>query len=287
MGSVPPHHLRCDGVAIQAQLHARDGRVRRDHRRTVHVDPIRVQGPRRAVHGVWYAEAKGAARPMPHSVEEDYLAAIYNMQMEGEPVIGARLAALFKVKAPTVTQTIHRLEKQRLVVVDEHKRLDLTPAGRAMAEALLRRHRLSERFLVDVMGMQWHEVHDEAARLEHVISPALEARMLAQLDHPTTCPHGNPIPGLVEAPDFLRRQRAYRLDAAAPGVPLVVVTISEVVEDERALITLLHGKGLTPGTALVVVGRGPDGGLGVLVNGSHLQVDANVAHMVWVRAVDA
>jgi DtxR family transcriptional regulator, Mn-dependent transcriptional regulator len=223
---------------------------------------------------------------MAHSVEEDYLAAIYNMQMEGESVIGARLAALFKVKAPTVTQTIHRLEKQHLVVVDAHKRLDLTPAGRATAEALLRRHRLSERFLVDVMGMQWHEVHDEATRLEHVISPAFEARMLAQLDNPTTCPHGNPIPGQVEAPDFLRRQHAYRLDTAQPGALVVVLTISEVVEDEQALITLLHGKGLTPGTELVVVEHGADGGCVVLVNGRHVQVAADVAHMVWVRAIE-
>ena len=111
--------------------------------------------------------------------------------------------------------------------------------------------------------------------------------MLAQLDNPTTCPHGNPIPGLVEAPDFLRRQHAYRLDTAEPGMPVVVLTISEVVEDEQALITLLHGKGLTPGTALVVVGCGADGGHVVLVNGSHVQVAADVAHMVWVRAVES
>src|SRR5689334_20691385 len=141
---------------------------------------------------------------MPHSVEEDYLAAIYNMQMEGEPVIGARLAELFKVKAPTVTQTLHRLQRQNLVVMGEDKHPQLTPEGYTAAEGLLRRHRLCERFLVDVMGMQWHEVHDEAERLEHDISPAFEARMLAQLDNPTTCPHGNPIPGLVEAPEFLR-----------------------------------------------------------------------------------
>ncbi len=221
---------------------------------------------------------------MPHSVEEDYLAAIYNMQMEGEPVIGARLADLFKVKAPTVTQTIHRLEKQNLVVADEHKRLDLTDEGRAAAEALLRRHRLSERFLVDVMGMQWHEVHEEAERLEHVISPAFEARMLAQLDNPTTCPHGNPIPGLVDAPDFLRRQHARRLDTAAPGEPLVVLTISEVVEDEEGLITLLHGKGLTPGTELVVVERPSDETLAVQVDGRRVELEREVAHMVWVRA---
>src|SRR5579871_5792653 len=201
---------------------------------------------------------------MPHSVEEDYLAAIYNMHMEGERAIGARLADLFKVKAPTVTQTIHRLEKQHLVVVDEHKNLTLTQEGRASAETLLRRHRLSERFLVDVMGMAWHEVHEEAERLEHVISPTFEARMLAQLDNPTTCPHGNPIPGQVDAPEFLRRQRARRLDAVDRGTPVVVLTVSEVVEDEQALITLLHSKGVIPGTDLVVVERETHGACDVL-----------------------
>lgn len=223
---------------------------------------------------------------MPHSVEEDYLAAIYNMEMEGETAIGARLAAMFKVKAPTVTQTIHRLEKQNLVLADEHRRLSLTNEGRAAAEALLRRHRLSERFLVDVMGMEWHEVHEEAERLEHVISPAFEARMLAQLDNPTTCPHGNPIPGLVDAPDFLRRQHARRLDTAPDDEPLVVLTISEVVEDEEALITLLHGKGLTPGTELAIAERPADDALVVLVDGRRVLVDRDVAHMVWVRTVE-
>ena len=223
---------------------------------------------------------------MPHSVEEDYLAAIYNMHMEGEPVIGARLADLFKVKAPTVTQTLHRLEKQNLVVMDEHRHPTLTAEGHQAAEALLRRHRLCERFLVDVMGMHWHEVHDEAERLEHGISPAFEARMLAQLDNPTTCPHGNPIPGQVEAPEFLRRQRARRLDSVAVGVPMVVLTISEVVEDEEALITLLHGKGLTPGTDLDIVERPATGPLVVRVNGHTVGLDRDVAHMVWVRPVD-
>lgn len=221
---------------------------------------------------------------MPHSVEEDYLAAIYNMQMEGEPVIGARLAELFKVKAPTVTQTLQRLQRQNLVVMGEDKHPQLTPDGHAAAEGLLRRHRLCERFLVDVMGMQWHEVHDEAERLEHDISPAFEARMLVQLDNPTTCPHGNPIPGLVEAPEFLRRQHARRLDSAVAGQPLVVLTISEVVEDEEALITLLHGKGLTPGTALTLVEQPAAGPLLVRVDGCMVTLDREVAHMIWVRA---
>jgi hypothetical protein len=102
----------------------------------------------------------------------------------------------------------------------------------------------------------------------------------------TSCPHGNPIPSQVEAPAFSRRQHAYRLDTAQPGAPVVVLIVSEVVEDEQALITWLYGKGLTPGTEVVVVERGADGGCVLLVNGSHVHVAGDVAHVVWVRVVE-
>jgi hypothetical protein len=102
----------------------------------------------------------------------------------------------------------------------------------------------------------------------------------------TSCPHGNPIPGQVEAPALLRRQHAYRLDTVQPGVPVVVVTSSEVVEDEQALITLLHGKGLIHETEPVVVERGADGGCVLPVNGGRMHVAGNVAHMVWLCAVE-
>jgi sugar/nucleoside kinase (ribokinase family) len=102
----------------------------------------------------------------------------------------------------------------------------------------------------------------------------------------TSCPHGNPIPGQVEAPAFLRCQHAYRLDTAQPSVPVVVVTIAEVVEDEQALITLLHGKDFTPGTELVVVERGADGGCVLPANGGRVYVTGNVAPMVWLWTVE-
>src|SRR5438270_11602076 len=102
----------------------------------------------------------------------------------------------------------------------------------------------------------------------------------------TSCPHGNSTPGQVEAPDSARRQHVYRLHTAQPGVPVAVVTISEVVEDEQALITLLHGKGLTPGTKLVVVERGAAGGCVLPVNGGRVHVAGKVAPMVWLCAVE-
>src|SRR6478735_6336344 len=130
-------------------------------------------------------------------VIESYCEMIYNISMEGDTVIGARLAERFRVAPPTVTETLKRMTRDGLVEMDAKRQVTLTPKGVELAEAVLRRHRLTERFLVEMLGMQWHQVHEEAHRLEHYISGAVEARVVASLGQPTTCPHGNPIPGYV------------------------------------------------------------------------------------------
>jgi DtxR family transcriptional regulator, iron-dependent repressor len=185
---------------------------------------------------------------------EEYLETIYNMSAENEVVIGARLAEKFHVAAPTVTEMLKRLVRDGYVEMDNKHQVILTEAGNQAAEAVLRRHRLTERFLVDMLGMQWHQVHEEACRLEHFISGAVEARVIASLNNPTTCPHGNPIPGSVaNARTYLKDQGAVRLSTLAIGEKATILCISEVVEDEEALILYLHDKGLTPGTQLVVL----------------------------------
>jgi len=185
---------------------------------------------------------------------EEYLETIYNMSAEDEVVIGARLAEKFHVSAPTVTEMLKRLVRDGYVEMDNKRQVMLTEAGNQAAEAVLRRHRLTERFLVDMLGMQWHQVHEEACRLEHFISGAVEARVIASLNNPTTCPHGNPIPGSVaNARTYLKDQGAVRLSTLAIGEKAIILCISEVVEDEEALILYLHEKGLTPGTRLVVL----------------------------------
>jgi len=185
---------------------------------------------------------------------EEYLETIYNMSAEYEVVIGARLAEKFQVSAPTVTEMLKRLVRDGYVEMDNRRQVILTEEGNQAAEAVLRRHRLTERFLVDMLGMQWHQVHEEACRLEHFISGAVEARVIASLNNPTTCPHGNPIPGSVaNARTYLKDQGAVRLSTLALGEKATILCISEVVEDEEALILYLHEKGLTPGTHLVVL----------------------------------
>src|SRR5262245_39924621 len=190
---------------------------------------------------------------------EEYLETIYNMSMEGELVIGARLAEKFRVSAPTVTEMLKRLVRGGYVEMDNKRHVTLTEAGNQAAEAVLRRHRLTERFLVDMLGMQWHQVHEEACRLEHHISGAVEARVLAALDNPTTCPHGNPIPGNVpNARGYLKDNGAVRLLEMAPGQATTILCVSEVVEDEEELISYLHDRGLTPGSRLSLAAD-PDG----------------------------
>ncbi len=191
---------------------------------------------------------------LPSATVEEYLETIYNMVMEGEVVIGARLAQKFGVAPPTVTEMLKRLVRSGYIEMDNNRQITLTEAGNEIAESVLRRHRLTERFLVDILGMQWHEVHEEAERLEHSISGAVEANVIARLKNPTTCPHGNPIPGLVpNARNYLKDRHAVRLSTAIEGETVTILCISEVVEDEEALILYLHEKGLTPETHLAVL----------------------------------
>src|SRR5438876_8375525 len=227
--------------------------------------------------------------PLSATVEE-YLETIYNMNMEDEVVIGARLAEKFRVAPPTVTEMLKRLMRDGFVEMDHKRQVTLTEAGNQAAEAVLRRHRLTERFLVDMRVLQWHQVHEEACRLEHFISGAVEARVVTTLNHPTTCPHGNPIPGLVpNARSYLKDKGAIRLSKIAAGEQATILCISEVVEDEEALILYLHEKGLTPGTALTVLTQG--GGSGseqdesfiVEVAGRQVYINKAAAAKIWVK----
>ena len=223
---------------------------------------------------------------------EEYLETIYNMSAEDEVVIGARLAEKFHVSAPTVTEMLKRLVRDGYIDMDAKRQVTLTEEGNKAAEAVLRRHRLTERFLVDMLGMQWHQVHEEACRLEHFISGAVEDRVLASLNYPTTCPHGNPIPGSVKnARTYLRDQGAVRLSTLAINESATILLISEVVEDEEALILYLHDKGLTPGTQLTVVAQEDDKDSGhfeeenfkLLVDGREVCISKAVANKIWVR----
>ncbi|HLI07376.1 MAG TPA: metal-dependent transcriptional regulator [Ktedonobacteraceae bacterium] len=218
---------------------------------------------------------------------EEYLETIYNISMEGEPVIGARLAQKFGVAPPTVTEMLKRLVRDGFVEMDARRQVTLTESGIQAAEAVLRRHRLTERFLVDMLGMQWHQVHEEACRLEHFISGAVEARVITSLNNPTTCPHGNPIPGQVpDARNYLKDHHAVRLSSIPIGGQATILCISEVVEDEEGLILYLHEKGLTPETRLTVLAHDDTGEqdetFKVEASGRAVCISKVAADKIWV-----
>lgn len=226
--------------------------------------------------------------PLSATVEE-YLETIYNMSMEDEIVIGARLAEKFRVAPPTVTEMLKRLVRDGYIEMDNRRQVTLTELGNQAAEAVLRRHRLTERFLVDMLGMQWHQVHEEACRLEHFISGAVESRVITTLHNPTTCPHGNPIPGSVaNARNYLKDRNAVRLSNVQRGEVATILLISEVVEDEEGLILYLHEKGLTPETQLKVLthdGRDMEAeseNFIVQVDGREVYISKYAASKIWV-----
>ena len=182
--------------------------------------------------------------------------------MEGDPIVGARLAEKFKVTQPNVAEVLGRLRKKGLILTPGRGRgragegIELTSEGRAEAEAFLRQHRLAERFLADVLGMDWVQAHEEAHHLELGMSPAIEQGLMVLLNNPRTCPHGNPIPGKsLDSVGYLRQQHALRLNAAEDGALLKVVLISEVVEDESALLTYLGQMDIMPGARVTVLSR--------------------------------
>src|SRR6476469_8711660 len=129
---------------------------------------------------------------------EMYLRTVYELVEEGIVPLRARIAERLHQSGPTVSQTVARMERDGLLTVEGDRHLELTPAGLSSATRVMRKHRLAERLLVDVIGLDWEQVHEEACRWEHVMSESVERRLLELLDHPTESPYGNPIPGLDE-----------------------------------------------------------------------------------------
>src|SRR5881398_1091049 len=158
---------------------------------------------------------------------EDYLETIYELEESGIPPMRARLVERLGVSAPTVSETVARLEREGLLELDERKLLRLTARGRTAATGVMRRHRLAERLLVDVLHVPWHQVHEEAHRLEHAISETLEPYLVKVLGDPGTCPHGNPIPGSANVVDVSGQ---VPLTDLAGGERAVVRRIDEEVE---------------------------------------------------------
>ncbi|HEX9016267.1 MAG TPA: metal-dependent transcriptional regulator [Chloroflexota bacterium] len=211
---------------------------------------------------------------------EEYLETIYILETENPPVRAGRVAESMGVSAPTMTDTLKRLVQQGFATVGGGKSISLTAAGREAAEAMVRRHRLWERWLVDVLGMDWSAVHEEACRLEHALSPEVEARLTALLGNPSTCPHGNPIPGLSREP-----LQAARLSEVLAGDEVVLARVTPAGEKDPRLLDYLKQVGLLPGTQLRVLEVAPWSGLVTVgIDGRTAVIGIEVAEQLHVTA---
>ena len=214
-----------------------------------------------------------------HPPVEEYLETIFALEEEGIPVIQARLAERLGKAAPSVSEMLDRLEGDGLITRSS-RRITMTAEGNALAEGVVRKHRLAERLLVDIIGLDWDKAHIEAGRWEHVISDDVEARLVVLLGNPTTCPHGNPIPGAT--PDGPAQRR---LAEAQPGDHVRLVRITESVEHEAESLTYLGDQGLTPGTTVVVQSRAPDGTLTLILGDSAIALGPAMTERMFVAAL--
>ena len=204
--------------------------------------------------------------PEHHPAFEEYCETIFELREDGLKVIQARIADRMQISRPAVSLMIKRLEEEGLVTI-RNRGIQLTEDGEALAQVVVRRHRLAERFLTDVLGLSWAEAHHEAGKWEHVISPVVENAMVTVLGDPTTCPHGNPIPGSAyNQPDV------HTLASLPVGSTFGVSRIPEELEFSPGLLEFLEEARLVPGVSGVVTASAPDGTTTVEIEGATVGV---------------
>jgi DtxR family transcriptional regulator, Mn-dependent transcriptional regulator len=192
---------------------------------------------------------------------EMYLRTIYELEEEGVVPLRARIAERLNQSGPTVSQTVARMERDGRLQVAGDRHLELTDKGRHEAIGVMRKHRLAERLLADVIGLDWEDLHIEACRWEHVMSEKVERRILALLKKPLVCPHGNPIPGLDQlglpfATDQTDALVSLSEAAAGQRGEVVIHRISEQLQPDAALMHRLDAAGMRPGRRICVAGTG-------------------------------
>jgi DtxR family transcriptional regulator, Mn-dependent transcriptional regulator len=205
--------------------------------------------------------------------EEEYLQALFWLQEAQLPLTAANVARAMQLSPPTVHEMVGRLERDGYVSRADDKTLNFTESGREQAEAIVKRHRLIERFLTDVLGIPWDEVHEEAERLEHAMSPVLEERMLAAIGDAKTCPHGHPIV-------LGERETGSLLADCEVGAKVKILRFENEAEE---LLHYLRDAGLEPGMDATVASSGEDEVVIEAADGSH-SVSRSVAETVSVRA---
>ncbi len=212
-----------------------------------------------------------------HVSKENYLKAILEAEAEGHQVIPAMLAHWLEVSAPAVTMALKRLKRDGLVETGEDGIVRLTPAGRETAYRTALRHHLIERMLSEIFGMEWHEIHEEAERLEHAVSPAFEEKLRERLGEGGACPHGNAV--LPENPAERKRRGEVPLSEAAEGQRYTVISLQE---RDPKLLLFLHQAGIGPGKALKVKSQNYDQTVLIELSTGNCILGRPAAEAVWL-----
>lgn len=182
----------------------------------------------------------------PTATIEDYLVLFLILQRDHVPVVGARLAEMMNVSAPTVTNTLQRMARDGLIAYKDPKVIELTEAGLQAARSVMRRHMLSEWLVTRMVG--WSKSHDQAHDMEHVISAELEAALLQDLNNPQTCPHGNPLPGFEQVVENWQALTEFN-----PGEKIIIRRIHEFAEETSGVLSFLEEKQILPGAHAEIV----------------------------------
>ena len=213
-----------------------------------------------------------------HPAFEEYCECIFELNEDDVDVIQARIAERLLVSRPAVSEMIKRLESEGLVAIASGH-ITLTEDGLVLAQRVVRRHRLAERFLTDMLGLSWADAHHEAGKWEHVMSDAVESAMDRVLGSPTTCPHGNPIPGSkYSAPE------STPLAGIPVGQHFIVNRIPEELEFTPGLLDFLEEASILPGRTGTVTASSPDGTITIEIDGRHVGVGAFASARILVMA---
>jgi len=217
-----------------------------------------------------------------HPPLEEYLQVIEQLSDDGVTVIQARVAERLNKTAPSVSEMIERLVDEGYVT-RSGRELHLTTDGHDVARSVIRKHRLAERLLADVIGLPWHLIHEEAGRWEHVMSDEVEKRIVALLGDPATCPHGNPIPG--SAHEVIDRNQQRPMAERDAGDVVRFARLTEEAETDLQSLSEFNEVGFLPTTMASILSKHPDGSIEVDVNGSSLRIRQKMTHQLFVVPV--
>ncbi len=213
-----------------------------------------------------------------HPAFEEYCEAIFELAEDDVDVIQARLAERLDVSRPAVSEMIRKLESEGFVSL-QGRTIALSKQGLTLAEQVVRRHRLAEVFLTQVLNLSWADAHAEAGKWEHVISPKVEQAMIRLLGDPTTCPHGNPIPGSeYKAPP------TKALATVKVGERFVITRITEELEFTEGLLEFLENSAVVPGAEGAITATSPDGTMTMHINGNHVGIGGFASNRIFVSA---